>query len=321
VHPNETIHAYGLILEASASGERRDPPPRRGGGRQVPVVLHDGPAPPGFRPLHVPPWFHAQAGYATDAGGRVLVRFPDGPAFVVGAGAIEAFDARGVSSQELRWYLLGPVTTLLLRLRGRLLLHASAVSVGGRTVAFAGPAGAGKSTLAATLVARGARGVTDDLLVVERAGGDTGTWLARPGPSRHLLWPDSAAALAGSAAGGEAALRAPNPCRWDKRAVPSIRWSDPQVPVPLDELLLLAPAAADAAPSRRPCSPGRAVATLLSSLHTPWLGDARRRRTDLEGTAALVDALGVRELTVPRELDRLPEVAELVESPAQEAMP
>src|SRR5579862_2093768 len=48
-------------------------------------------------------------------------------------------------------YLLGPVLGLLLRLRGVVCLHASAVSLGGRAVAFAGPAGAGKSTTAAAL--------------------------------------------------------------------------------------------------------------------------------------------------------------------------
>lgn len=50
--------------------------------------------------------------------------------------------------------------------RGMLPLHACTVELDGRAVLIAGLAGAGKSTLAAGLIARGARFVADDLSVV-----------------------------------------------------------------------------------------------------------------------------------------------------------
>lgn len=53
---------------------------------------------------------------------------------------------------------------------GRGCLHASAVEVDGRAIAFIGPSGRGKSTLAALLCAAGARAVTDDLLHCEPRG-------------------------------------------------------------------------------------------------------------------------------------------------------
>ncbi len=48
--------------------------------------------------------------------------------------------------ENVTCYLLGPVLGLLLRLRGVVCLHASAVAVAGRGVAFMGSAGTGKST-------------------------------------------------------------------------------------------------------------------------------------------------------------------------------
>ncbi len=66
----------------------------------------------------------------------------------------------------MRADLLGRVMALAAHADGRLTLHASAVSVAGRAVAFVGPKHAGKSTLALALVRKGARLLTDDTLVV-----------------------------------------------------------------------------------------------------------------------------------------------------------
>lgn len=61
----------------------------------------------------------------------------------------------------------GTILALLLTLRGHLVLHASAVAVDGRALAFVGQSGRGKSTSAALCLAAGARPVSDDVLVVE----------------------------------------------------------------------------------------------------------------------------------------------------------
>ena len=53
---------------------------------------------------------------------------------------------------------------------GRRTLHASAVAVDGRGVLILGPAGAGKTTLALELVARGARLIADDRVELVREG-------------------------------------------------------------------------------------------------------------------------------------------------------
>src|SRR3954447_15177733 len=69
----------------------------------------------------------------------------------------------GVDERVLRLLVLGPVLAVLLHQRGRLLLHASAVAVDNEAVLFLGSAGWGKSTMAATLHARGHSLVTDDI--------------------------------------------------------------------------------------------------------------------------------------------------------------
>lgn len=63
--------------------------------------------------------------------------------------------------------MAGTVGAMLLTLRGNTVLHASAVAVDGRVVAFVAPSGGGKSTLAALLCKQGAELVTDDVLVVD----------------------------------------------------------------------------------------------------------------------------------------------------------
>jgi hypothetical protein len=60
------------------------------------------------------------------------------------------------------------VAALTLSWRALLPFHASTVTIDGRAVLIAGPAGAGKSTLAAALTALGARWLADDLSAVSR---------------------------------------------------------------------------------------------------------------------------------------------------------
>jgi hypothetical protein len=68
-------------------------------------------------------------------------------------------------------FVSGSVLAHVLTAEGQLVLHASAVELGGSALAIAGPSGTGKSTLAALLCAAGARLVSDDTLLVEARDG------------------------------------------------------------------------------------------------------------------------------------------------------
>jgi hypothetical protein len=74
--------------------------------------------------------------------------------------------------------LIGHVLASAAVVRGLEVIHASAVSVGGRTLAFAASSGTGKTTVALNMVLRGARLMTDDVLAVSTGDGYV---MAHPG--------------------------------------------------------------------------------------------------------------------------------------------
>ena len=67
--------------------------------------------------------------------------------------------------------LQGAVFAALTTLRGAYCLHATTVAIDGFRVAIAGPSGVGKSTVAATLIAEGAKLVADDVSCVPNIQG------------------------------------------------------------------------------------------------------------------------------------------------------
>lgn len=99
------------------------------------------------------------------------------------------------SFEDVATYLLGPVMGVLLRLRGTVCLHASAVTLEGQSVAFVGPPGAGKSTTAAILAQRGWSIVSDDVVALAE---ERGAFCALPAYPYLCLLPDAVAMLYGS---------------------------------------------------------------------------------------------------------------------------
>ena len=117
----------------------------------------------------------------------------------------------GATFEDAATYLTGPVLGFLLRLRGALAFHASAVQLEGGAFVLVGPHGAGKSTAATALGRRGCPIITDDVLHVTPA---EGRWLAQPFPATLRLWPDSVRL----ALGVDSTLPRITPT-WDKRAL------------------------------------------------------------------------------------------------------
>lgn len=97
--------------------------------------------------------------------------------------------ADGVSSRNMRLFLLGSAFGALLHQRGLLPLHANAIVIDGHAVAFAGASGAGKSTLAALLHDRGYPLLSDDVCVIGLD--DAGRAIAQAGVPRMRLWHDA----------------------------------------------------------------------------------------------------------------------------------
>jgi len=90
-----------------------------------------------------------------------------------------------VDAAALEHQLVDQVLPRLLDHLGELMLHASAVRMGGRLALFLAPSGAGKSTLAALLQLRGHQVLSDDCVQLRPVDGD---WTALPTyPSLRLL--------------------------------------------------------------------------------------------------------------------------------------
>jgi len=109
-----------------------------------------------------------------------LLRISDGVQFVVDRLGAEIWCSwpRTLTVEDAASHLLGIIMGFVLRLRGALCLHASAIAVEGRAIAFLGPECAGKSTLAAALAGRGHPVVTDDLAALSERDG---TAIMQPG--------------------------------------------------------------------------------------------------------------------------------------------
>lgn len=119
-------------------------------------------------------------------------------------GAHFAIDFRGndvlvdwpdsLTLEDVALYLVGPVFGVVLRLRGMIPLHASAIVIGERAIALAGPPGAGKSTTAAAFAKCGYRVISDDVVALQE---ERSQFVIPPGYPRVNLWSESAEAIVG----------------------------------------------------------------------------------------------------------------------------
>jgi hypothetical protein len=195
---------YGLRLDSDVEIAGLPAAPALAGPKGIQV--HFGSLPPALDEGEASDWYESPERDAAGepnlriqriaATGDLCVRYSDGTQFLIDASAnvVHAAWPDELTLEDTVIYLLGPVLGILLRARGRTCLHASVVAVGGRALAFLGPAGAGKSTIAAAFAQAGHAVLSDDLLVLGERGG---RFWAEPGYSRLRLWPDSVEGLYG----------------------------------------------------------------------------------------------------------------------------
>lgn len=122
-------------------------------------------------PITQPASSPTHAGVAQAPDGRVVLAWGDRLRFVISpAGDLVTIVSSAAMLEYAGTVLVGFGFGYLLQLRGVLCLHGAVLARGGRAFALLGSSRAGKSTLAAALVHRGAALVSDDLLVVTRDG-------------------------------------------------------------------------------------------------------------------------------------------------------
>jgi hypothetical protein len=171
------------------------------------------------------------SGYSTTAAGTLLT-VPKVGRFLVRSGNEILVDPEPTGSERnVRIFLLGSAIGALLHQRGLLPLHANAIDLGSRAVAFCGHSGAGKSTIAAWFHDRGYPILADDVCVI--GFDEAGRAFAYPGIPRLRLWRDAL-----EASGRDAGAYDRSFDDMDKYDVPTEIGST-QEPLPLAAIYLL----------------------------------------------------------------------------------
>ncbi len=210
------------------------------------------------------------------------------------------------SLEETSTYLLGPILGLLLRLRGVTCLHASAVAIENRCVAFVGSEGAGKSTVAATFAREGYGVLSDDIVaLVEQEM----TFHVVPAYPHINLWPDSVKMLYGSSE----ALPRFSP-EWDKRRLALGEEKAPfeNRPLPLGAIYLLEDRQPDSAPSVEAVRPQAAFLSLVADSYASKILDRDLRAREFAVLGRVVTAVPVRRMRASNDPSRLGALCQVI---------
>lgn len=260
-------------------------------------------------------WTSTTAGTRTH-GRFALVRQAAGFGLTVAA-AGQGFFGCTPDSIRIEWtepdteaphYLFSYVLPLWLETRGVPVLHGSAVSLEGRTVAFVGPSGIGKSVLCAELLRLGCEFVADDALALRR---DTrGEWRCSPGPRLLRLWPSGLESRLGIPARGLPKVHE----TLDKRQLPLSGDSVSPAGLRLAAVYILQRRPEPGGPVEvSPCRPREALVALIehsvAAAPAAALGLSGGR---LERLSELVEKVPVRALRFPSGADSAARIREAI---------
>ena len=212
-------------------------------------------------------------------------------------------------------YLLGPVMGFVLRLRGTVCLHASAVAIDDRAIALIGLPGAGKSTTAAAFACAGYPVLSDDVVALSDKGPE---FLVQPGYPRVNLWPDSVRTLFGS----QDALPRITPT-WDKRYLPLGQNGHhfASRPLPLGAIYILDPRGpALSAPVVEGVSGKGAFMALVANTYVNYLLDQDMRRREFDVLGRVVSEIPVRRVRPPAEPSAIFNLCEAIAADAKRVM-
>src|SRR6266542_170053 len=244
-------------------------------------------------------------------GACLRLRYGDGAEFFVdrNGSRVWAKPSERATRQDTVSYLLGPVLSLVLSLRGITCLRASAIAVQDEAIAFVGPVGAGKSTTAAALGARGYPVLSDDLVALGERGE---TFVAHPGLPWLRLRPTAVDALA--LAAGVPPPLAPTPDGWYldlDLTRPGYRFQPG--PLPLAAIYLLDERGAHpGAPCVDAVPAADALISLIANTWTTRVLDGAMRAREFELLGRVASAVPVRRVRSHADPARLPELCDVL---------
>jgi hypothetical protein len=197
-------------------------------------------------------------------------------------------------------YLIGSVLAFVIRLRGSIMLHASAVAVEGRAWLFVGESWAGKSSTAAAFSILGYPMMSDDIVRIEIDGDDLTAYPSHP---RLNVWPDSAACLYGT-------RDAPRG-HGDSQGKHSLDLTEgvsafQTTPLPIEAVYLLGERSGTRrTPAIRSISPRTALMALVGHAYGTRFRDRTMRAREFDVLCRLVERVPVRELRFGNDLGEL----------------
>jgi len=204
---------------------------------------------------------------------------------------------------------LDMVIPLLLSQQDRMVLHAGAVMISGKIIAFLGETGQGKSSLTASFGQKGFPVVTDDCLVVEDKERHHICTPLYPG---LRLWPDAVFALFGDDLSLPAVAHNTDKRRLGPENGLVVFCSEPG---PLDHIYVLSTKQKkkdNRTISIDPLSPREAFMELVKHPYRLGLNPRERLRKEFQTLGRLVNSLVVRRICYPRDYALLPDVHEAI---------
>jgi len=237
-----------------------------------------------------------------------LVKFPGLAVYLISPdGRHVSCSPRGnARPQTVAHLFLTHVLPMALSVRGRLVLHASAVATAHGAIAFLGAAGQGKSTLGASFVRRAFPLIADDGLLIDDDGRSL---VVVPSYPEIRLWPDVLSVLDHRRMrlddvehrAGKKRLR-----------VDGQSWPFSREPVPVRRIYVIdrtEPSVGAGPISIIPARPRDAFIELVKHTYRLDLDDRARLRQEFASIGRIAARAGlVYRLSFPRDLSRLPEV-------------
>jgi len=243
------------------------------------------------------------------AGKFFKLAYSDGAVFVVDGAAERLWGTclPPLTMEDLAVYFRGPVMGFVLRRRGVMALHASAVAIEGQAIVLCGPSEAGKSATAAALALRGVPVLSDDITALSEGGAD---FQVEPGYPRICLWPDAVRDLLGQ----PDALPRLTPS-WEKCFLPldgnNAKFEAQRKP--LGAVYLLAPRAVEAnAPRIEEVGPREALLELVQNTYMNWLLDRNQRAAEFDALSKLVTHVPVRRIVPHADPGRISDLCDLI---------
>lgn len=209
--------------------------------------------------------------------------------------------------EDTATYLLGPILGFVLRRRGVVCLHASAVAIGDRSIAIVGAAGAGKSTTAAAFAKAGFPILTDDVLpLLDRKQ----KFFVQSAYPRVRLWPSSVKALYGKAD----ALPCLTP-NWDKRYLDLTQdgYEFQQQALPLSAVYILGDRiTSSTAPFVETVPSHTGLITLISHTYANNLLEKKMRAVEFDLLSRVVAKVPLRKVTPHADSQKISQLCDVI---------